>query len=218
MKVQNMDGEWKFSYSTGNAWQDAKGAAYKEVVDLPHDFMIKTERTPDARTEGAGGFFQGGIGTYEKMLFIPKEKEGRQFLLLIEGSYGNTEVWINGNLAKLHHYGYTEFYVDLTDWIKYGEENKLKIVMENLFQPNSRWYTGSGLYRHVYLLEGGKVYLAPWSVFVKTPDAQTIEIDTVLTNTGEEAEHWVCAVIYGEDGKKLRYLKKRLCAEQAIRK
>lgn len=108
MKVQYLDKNWKFSYSTGTAYLDAKGLAYKKQVDLPHDFMIGTERTPDSRTEGAGGFFQGGIGTYEKKFLIPAEGKGKQFLLLIEGSYGNTEVWINGNLATLHHQSYAQ--------------------------------------------------------------------------------------------------------------
>ena len=138
MHTLNFDKDWSFSYSTGTAYLDAKGAAYKEVVDLPHDFMIQTPRTPDSRGEGAGGFFQGGIGTYEKTFSLSKEKSEKQFLLLIEGSYGNTEVWINGNLAKIHHYGYTEFYADLTKWLSFDKPNKLKIVTDNTAQPNSR--------------------------------------------------------------------------------
>lgn len=203
MKVQYLDKNWKFSYSTGTAYLDAKGLAYKKQVDLPHDFMIGTERTPDSRTEGAGGFFQGGIGTYEKKFLIPAEGKGKQFLLLIEGSYGNTEVWINGNLATLHHYGYTEFFVELTKWLKYGEENRLKIVVENTALPNSRWYTGSGLYRHVCLLEGEQVYLAPWSVFVRTPNLESIHVDAVLTNIGEEKEHTIVLKIQNQEGKEV---------------
>lgn len=199
MKVQNFDRNWEFSYSTGTAYLDAKGFAYKEQVDLPHDFMIGTERTPDSRTEGAGGFFQGGIGTYEKNFLIPTEGIGKQFLLLIEGSYGNTEVWINGNLAAMHHYGYTEFFVELTNWLKYGEENKLKIVVENITLPNSRWYTGSGLYRHVRLLEGEQVYLAPWSVFVRTSDLENIHVDAVITNIGEEKEHTIVLKVRNQE-------------------
>ena len=188
MKIINFDKEWKFSYSTGTAYLDSQGASYKEIVDLPHDFMIGTERTPDSRTEGAGGYFQGGIGTYERTFILNEAQKKKNFLLLIEGSYGNTEVWINGNLAKIHHYGYTEFYVDLTKWLKYDEENKLKIVVENNCLPNSRWYSGSGLYRHVYLLEGGEIYLGPWSVYVKTPDLETIQVEAAFTNVGKDTE------------------------------
>lgn len=203
MHTLNFDKDWSFSYSTGTAYLDAKGAAYKEVVDLPHDFMIQTARTPDSRCEGAGGFFQGGIGTYEKTFSLSKEKSEKQFLLLIEGSYGNTEVWINGNLAKIHHYGYTEFYADLTKWLSFDKPNKLKIITDNTAQPNSRWYSGSGLYRHVHLLEGERTYLAPWSVFVRTPDFQTILIDAIFTNTGSEETHSAAAVIRDAQGKKI---------------
>lgn len=214
MKEHNFDKNWKFFYSTGTAYLDAKGAAYKKQVDLPHDFMIGTERTPDSRTEGAGGFFQGGIGTYEKKFLIPAEKAGKQFLLLIEGSYGNTEVWINGNLVSLHHYGYTEFFVELTKWLKYGEENKLKIVVENTALPNSRWYTGSGLYRHVYLLEGEQTYLGPWSVFVQTPTLDNIHVDAVITNTGGEKEHTIVLKILDQEREEIARTEQRLMCQK----
>ncbi|MCD7818658.1 MAG: hypothetical protein LUH07_06360, partial [Lachnospiraceae bacterium] len=202
----NFDKDWNFSYSSGNAYRDRNGAAYNKTVSLPHDFMISTERTPDAPTEGAGGFFQGGIGTYEKYFLLNESQRGHQFLLLVEGSYGNTEIWINGSMAALHHYGYTEFYADLTKWIKFGEQNKLKIVVENNAHPNSRWYSGSGLYRHVRLLEGGNVYLAPWSVGIQTPDLQTIQADVTLTAADASAlcapaEYEVTLSILDQDGR-----------------
>ncbi|MCD7834895.1 MAG: DUF4982 domain-containing protein [Lachnospiraceae bacterium] len=190
----DFDKDWAFSYSTGNAYRDRKGAAYKKTVNLPHDFMISTERTPDAPMEGAGGFFQGGIGTYEKYFSLEESQKGHPFLLLIEGSYGNTEVWINGSMAALHHYGYTEFYADLTKWLKFGEQNKLKIVVENNAHPNSRWYSGSGLYRHVRLLEGASVYLAPWSVGIQTPDLRTIQADVTLTKAAAMQQGSECEV------------------------
>ena len=95
MKTLNFDRGWDFSYSTGNAFLDAKGEAYREIVDLPHDFMINTARVPDSRTEGAGGFFQGGVGTYEKRFSISGEKKGKGFCFLSRGAmetqrYGST--------------------------------------------------------------------------------------------------------------------------------
>ncbi|MCD8012996.1 MAG: DUF4982 domain-containing protein [Lachnospiraceae bacterium] len=204
MVTHDFNRGWSFAYSSGNAYQDAKGAAYKKTVDLPHDFMISTKRMPDAPTEGAGGFFQGGIGTYEKHFELNASQKGHRFLLLVEGSYGNTEIWINGSMAALHHYGYTEFYADLTKWLKFGEDNKLKIVVENNSHPNSRWYSGSGLYRHVRLLEGEPIYLAPWSVSVRTPDMQTIWAEVTLTNTSvstADAKREVTLSILDEDGR-----------------
>lgn len=200
MKRISFDRKWNFTYSTGTAYLDARGAAYKEVVDLPHDFMIGTKRTPDSRTEGAGGFFQGGIGTYEKTFTVSAEQKGKQFLLQIEGSYGNTEVWINGNLAKLHHYGYTEFVVELTRWLKYGEENRIKIVVENNSLPNSRWYSGSGLYRHVWLLEGQEIYLDPWSVYIRTPETDRVLAEITVSNAGTQQAAKVNVTLIDAEG------------------
>ena len=190
MKKYNFDLEWNFSYSTGNSFQDKNGGTFKEKVNLPHDFSIGLERTPQAGSNEAGGFFQGGIGTYQKEFLVSEEQKGKEFLLVIEGAYMNAEVYINGNLAMLHPYGYTEFHVKLTQWLKYGQTNKLKIVINNNAMPNSRWYSGSGLYRHVFLMISEAVYLAPWSVSVTTPvvtkESATVKVETNISNELED--------------------------------
>ena len=107
MKITNLDKGWKFNYSSGNSYLDEKGAAYSEMVDLPHDFMIRTKRTADSLSQGAGGYFQGGIGTYSRTLSFDETQKESSVMLQIDGSDGNTEVWINGSMAALHHYGYT---------------------------------------------------------------------------------------------------------------
>lgn len=216
MEIISFDKNWDFSYSAGTAALDKTGKAYKKIVDLPHDFMISTERTDDARTEGAGGFFQGGIGTYEKHFTISSDKKEKQFILLFEGSYGNTEVWLNGNMVTLHHYGYTEFYVNITRWLKFDEDNKLKVVVENNALPNSRWYSGSGLYRHVWMLEGGSVYLGPWSVCVKTPSLDTVEVSASITNSKEPLETLVSLTIYDADGNTVISQSKDIFCEAGI--
>ena len=86
-----------------------------------------------------------------------------------EGVYMNAEVSINGQLVALHPYGYTSFIVDLTPHLKYGAENVLKVVVNNSAQPNSRWYSGTGIYRHVWLRTGGALRIPPWGVFITTP-------------------------------------------------
>lgn len=206
MKKILLNDNWKFSYSTGTGYLDTHGAAYKKMVTLPHDFMIATERTADARTESAGGYFQGGIGTYEKELMIPADAAtvcGKHYFLLFEGSYGNTEVWVNGNLAALHHYGYTEFLVDITPFIKIGSSNKLKVIVENNALPNSRWYTGSGIYRNVWLLEAGDVYLDPWAVAVTTPTLDRILIQITIQNASAATSEWASISICDTQGRQI---------------
>ena len=208
MKKISLDHDWKFSYSTGNGYQDQQGQAYKKTVTLPHDFMISTKRSPESRAEGAGGYFQGGSGIYEKELVLTSEQEGHQFILMIEGSYGFTEVWINANLAAQHPYGYTEYHVDLTKYLRFGETNKLKIVVNNNALPNSRWYSGSGLYRHVSLWEGEAVFLDPWSVAVQTPDLEHVNMVVEVTNTGKENKEELLVEILSPEGECVSIAKK----------
>ena len=208
MKKYNFDLDWNFSYSTGNGYQDKNGGTFKEKVNLPHDFSIGLKRTPEAGTNAAGGFSQGGIGTYQKEFNVPEEQKGKEFLLVIEGAYMNAEVYINGNLVMLHPYGYTEFHVKLTPWLKYGENNKLKIVVNNNALPNSRWYSGSGLYRHVWLMISEAVYLAPWSVFITTPmvteESAKVKVETNISNDlEEERQVSVLTTLFDKNGEEV---------------
>jgi beta-galactosidase len=208
MKHLNLDLNWKFSYSTGNASLDKVGKAYRKMVNLPHDFSINLKRSEMESSGVAGGFFPGGIGTYEKEIFIPEEGEKKVYILLIEGAYMNAEVYMNGNLAALHPYGYTEFKVDLTPYIRLGEKNKLRIVVNNNAMPNSRWYSGSGLYRHVRLLTAEKLYIDPWDQFVTTVDINEertmVKIETEVTNASSTEERIeIQTVIYDMDGKEI---------------
>lgn len=208
MRKYNFDLEWDFSYSSGISYKDEKGAKFKEKVNLPHDFSIGLERTAMAAANEAGGFFLGGIGTYEKEFNITNEQKGKEFLLVIEGAYMNSEVYINGNLVILHPYGYTEFHVRLTPWIKYGQTNKIKIVVNNNAMPNSRWYSGSGLYRHVWLMESESIYLAPWSVAITTPvvtkEFAMVNIETTISNElKEEKQVTVVTALFDKVGKEV---------------
>lgn len=208
MKKHNFDLEWNFTYSTGNSYEDKNGGTFKEKVNLPHDFSIGLERTVQAGANEAGGFFQGGIGTYQKEFQVSEEQKGKEFLLVIEGAYMNAEVFINGNLAMLHPYGYTEFHVKLTPWLKYGDTNKLKIVINNNALPNSRWYSGSGLYRHVWLMISEAVYLAPWSVSITTPlvtkESAKVKVETNISkNLEEEKQVSVLTTLFNKNGEEV---------------
>ncbi|MBQ8567323.1 MAG: DUF4982 domain-containing protein [Clostridia bacterium] len=135
------------------------------MVDLPHDFSIDRERRADAPSSGSGGFFLGGVGKYEKR-FMPKKN--KKYALMCDGSFGITEVFINENLVYINKYGYNTFVADLTDYLRYGEENLITVKVNNKWQPNARWYTGSGLYRDVFLCESDRTYLDPYGPFVYT--------------------------------------------------
>ncbi len=146
---------WSFSLNGGEC----------VTVDIPHDFSIDRERSADAPSMGSGGFFYGGLGKYEKR-FVPKKN--KRYFLMFDGSFGITEVFINENLVCINKYGYNTFVADLTDYLRYDKDNLITVKVNNKWQPNARWYTGSGLYRDVFLCESEDTYIDPYGPFVYT--------------------------------------------------
>lgn len=121
------------------------------VVDLPHDAMIGERRSADAATANHGGYFPGGRYVYTKQWQAPADSEGREFTLHFEGVYGDTVVSVNGHQAAHWNSGYREMSVPLTDFVVAGESLSIEVTVDNTSVPNSRWYTGSGIYRPVWL-------------------------------------------------------------------
>lgn len=131
------------------------------------------------------GFFPGGDGWYEKELKVQPSWQGQTVILDIDGAYMNAEVSLNGDLLAVHPYGYTAFQVDLTPHLRHDWTNQLRITTANSLK-NSRWYSGSGLYRRVSLLVGGRQYIYPWAIHVTTPevdnDRALIRVEAGITN------------------------------------
>lgn len=137
-----------------------------EEVNLPHDGMISTPVSPDAISGVDSGYFNGGVCNYTKYLYIPKEWEGDSVGLYFDGAMMNAVVEVNGYKAGSQHYGYAPFYVDLTELVSFGEENRITIHTKTNTESYSRWYTGLGLYRGAELLHGPKVHVVPNGIYV----------------------------------------------------
>ena len=116
-----------------------------QAVTLPHDAQISEKRGAEV-SNGGHGYFPGGVYTYEKTFTAPTEWEGKDVLIEFEGVYKNATVSLNGKELAFHPYGYTGFFVEL-DGLNIGGENTLTVVADNSKLPNSRWYSGSGIYR-----------------------------------------------------------------------
>ena len=133
---------------------EAKAADFNDSkwksVNLPHDWDIYHAPNTDAATGNDGGYFPGGIGWYRKE-FKPDQKAGEKTVLHFEGVYQKAEVYVNGTLAATHAYGYTPFYADITSYVKQNQKNIVAVKVDNSLQHNCRWYSGSGIYRHVWL-------------------------------------------------------------------
>lgn len=167
MSVRSLNEGWTFSLNGGEGYP----------VELPYDFSVIQERTPSSRGRGDNGWYPGGTGIYRRKFSLENEEAKRVYLQL-EGSYGFTEVYLNGNLLSQHPHGYTEFFVDLTPCLKAGE-NALEVRVMNDLMPNSRWYSGSGLYRRVWLHEKPAAHILPWGVAVKTQGNRvSFQVDT----------------------------------------
>lgn len=150
-------------------------------VTLPHDAQILEKRSPDA-SNGGHGYFPGGIYTYEKTFFVPADWEGKKVLIEWEGVYKNSTVSLNGTVIGGHKYGYTTFIAELTG-LHYGGENTLTVKADNSRLPNSRWYSGSGIYRPVWLYIGGKDRIEYQGVRITTlsVDPARIKVETNAT-------------------------------------
>ena len=167
MKSICIDEKWTFR----RGFLDMPAGLKSDVgipVNLPHDGMIGTPVTPDAPAGPDMGYFSGGLSNYTKYIRFPREWENGCTGLLFDGAMMNAAVDINGCRAGSQHYGYAPFYVDLTDLADFGAENRITVNLNTSMQPNSRWYTGSGLYRGVRLLHGPKVHIAPDGIFART--------------------------------------------------
>ena len=144
-------------------------------VDLPHDWDIYEAPDPaTGATKEGGGWYPGGKGEYRKTFKTPK---GDVVRLHFEGVYQKAEVFVNGQKAGQHAYGYTPFTIDVTPYLYQDKrDNEVVVQVNNSEQPNCRWYSGSGIYRHVWLETKGRQYIDEWSVRVTTPDIHTVNI------------------------------------------
>lgn len=172
--------------------------AEKRLINLPHDAMIEEERIPNLENGNATGFYPGGKYVYVKSLYGEETYAGKTVLVEFEGVYMNSKVLLNGEEIGGWIYGYSNFYVDLTDKIQIGEENELKVVVDNSQTPNSRWYSGSGIYRDVNLFIGEKEHIVPDGVRVTTLSCHPAVVNIEVESTAQDGTDIVLQVMEGD--------------------
>lgn len=165
--------DWEFRKEKEQDW--------KSIV-LPHDAMLVEKREPNCANGANTGYFPGGKYVYRKKFEIPEEWKAESFVVEFEGVYRNSEVFVNGKKAGGHRYGYTNFYVNITDFIDTGTTNEILVTVDNSEEPNSRWYTGSGIYRPVNLYTGSAAYIHPNGVKI-TAETENITVETKFTSS-----------------------------------
>ena len=158
-------------------------------LDLPHDWSIEGPFSEDHPSGARGGALPGGVGWYRKEFVLLDQDPDSQVTLQFDGVYKNCDVWLNGQHLGFHPYGYTSFYYNLTPHVRFGGQgNVLAVRVDNSQQPDARWYTGSGIYRHVWLTVTGRLHVAHWGTFVRTPrvsdEIAHVEVLTRVQNDG----------------------------------
>jgi beta-galactosidase len=214
---RDFDSGWKFQLGdiSGAETETFDDSQWRQL-DLPHDWSIEdlpaTEGkkqigpfSEDSPGKGSTGNVLGGIGWYRKTFTLDQTSEGKKVQILFDGVYMNSEVWINGQSLGVHPCGYTPFYYDLTPHLKPAGEPNVLAVRVNNSGKNSRWYSGSGIYRHVDLIVTEKIYLPVWGIFVTTPEVRAekalVKLNIRINNeTGEKGNLEISTNIISPEG------------------
>lgn len=167
-------------------WSDID--AERKSVDLPHDAMQTEKRIPELKDGTQSGFYPGGLYTYEKEFSVDEKTAGLRTILEFEGVYMKSSVYLNGELLGGRVYGYSDFFVDLTGKIRPGSNN-VRVVADNTQCANSRWYSGSGIYRDVWMHTSGEEYIRPDGIKVTTksidPAVISVSVDAAAEKDSE---------------------------------
>lgn len=168
---QDFTADWTFHLGDDSAASrpDYDDTAWR-ILNLPHDWAIEGEFSRDNPSGTGGGALPGGIGWYRKTFIVDKADEGKRLYIDFDGVYMNSEVFINGHSLGVRPYGYVSFSYDLTPHIKWGGKNVVAVRVDNAEQPNSRWYSGCGIYRNVWLTKLNPVHIAQWGTFITAED------------------------------------------------
>jgi len=190
------DANW--SFHLGGA-QGAESPGFDDSqwrkLDLPHDWSIEdlpntsSPFNPNAISQVNGGFTTGGTAWYRKSFTLRPEQKGKRIVIQFDGVYMNAEVWLNGQSVGSHPYGYTSFWFDITDKVKSDSANVLAVKVRNEGE-NSRWYSGSGIYRHVWLKTLEPTHIAQWGTYITTRDVSAssakVSIKTKVLNETDQ--------------------------------
>ena len=184
---ETFDFGWRFTRG------DPKGAHLPEFadtdwseVDLPHDWSIEGPCSQVEPSSGPGGYLPTGIGWYRKRLTLQPSDRGRVVTLEFDGIYQNSEVWMNGHSLGVRPYGFIPFTYELTSYLRFDGDNVVAVRVDNSRQTNCRWYSGSGIHRHTWVVRTQPVRIACWGTFASCPEVSTdrarVRVETRVAN------------------------------------
>src|SRR5438477_8199171 len=184
----DFNNDWKFKLDSVHSFNEPGPDASWRNLNLPHDWSIELPFDSTSPTGTGGGALRGGIGWYRKIFTLPVSSKGKNIFVDFDGVYMNSEVWINGHSLGVRPNGYISFRYDLTPYLKFGDgRNAILVKVDNLKQPNSRWYSGSGIYRNVWLITTNDVFVDHWGTYITTSQisdrSATVDLKINIRNT-----------------------------------
>ncbi len=213
--------DWHFNLGdVANGQAAAFDDSHWRTLNLPHDWSIEGKFSEDNPAGVNGGALPGGIGWYRKTFTVSDSSKNKLTFIDFDGVYRNSEVWINGHYLGKRPYGYSSFEYELTPFLNYGDaKNVVAVKVDNSEQPNSRWYSGSGIYRNVWLVTTGKVFVDHWGTFVTTPEVSgqsaTVEFKTTVRNaSGQNQSITLKTVVLNGNGKEVSSAKSETVAQE----
>jgi beta-galactosidase len=206
-QVLDFDKGWRFNLgAVDNGQKPGLNDAGWRSLNLPHDWSIEGKFSKDNPATPEGGALPGGIGWYRKTFTVPASSKGKLVYIDFDGVYQKSDVWVNGHHLGFRPNGYISFRYALTPYLNFGGKNVIAVKVDNSVQPNSRWYSGSGIYRNVWLVTTNKVAIDHWGTYVTTPEvndaaaAVSLKI-RVRNNSGTKGAFNIKTLIYDAAGK-----------------
>ena len=187
LRGQDFNSGWKFNRGDVTNGQNATfdDSTWRNL-SVPHDWSIELAFNQKSPAGSGGGFLDGGVGWYRKTFTLDQAYSGKKILIQFDGVYMNSQVWLNGTSLGTRPYGYSSFEYDLTPYAKFGSTSNIIAVRVNNNQPTSRWYSGSGIYRNVWLTVVNPLHITNSGVFVSTPtvssSSASVSVSTEVQN------------------------------------
>lgn len=200
---QSFDRDWLFVLADSAGMQNSEYSdGHWRRLNLPHDWAIEGDFSPSNPSGASGGALPGGIGWYRKHFSLSPDEKYDRFTITFDGVYMNSTVYINGHKLGTRPYGYSTFEYDLTPYIYKKGDNVIAVKVDNSDQPNSRWYSGCGIYRHVWLTKTlKKAYIPQWGQYVATTPQGDVKVKVDFHANGSRMKLSVRNTIYDAAGK-----------------
>ncbi len=202
----DFDKGWRFNLGeVAGAEKPATSDAKWRSLNLPHDWSVEGKFSKDNPATPEGGALPGGIGWYRKIFTVPASSKSKLIYIDFDGVYQKSQVWINGHLLGYRPNGYISFRYELTPYLNFGGNNVIAVKVDNSVQPNSRWYSGSGIYRNVRLVTTNKTAIDHWGTYVTTTDVSNasakVNIKVKIKNGSPSSSLIIKTTLYDAAGK-----------------